>query len=180
MRVITAIYLHCRPELRDEWLAGMHDASVEGEVDEAVPLEWALRGLTFWWQKRRYPDVTRKGKKGVRNKDGEAEEEDLHDIDDEERDFFQRELDALGWGLAGLRMADGAEDVVFGEEAGGANGVYAGSGGMNGEASGSGGGTAGVASNNAHSGDTRTPSIPIPQPQWIVADAAALDNWQNS
>jgi hypothetical protein len=172
MRVITAIYLHCRPELRDEWLAGMHDANVEGEVDEAVPLEWALRGLTFWWQKRRYPDVTRKGKKGTEAKLAE-EDDDLHDIDDDERDFFQRELDALGWGLAGLRIGDG-EDVMFGEEAGvnGAHGV------MNGVTNNV--VDTGVPQAGTGAGDTRTPQTPIPQPQWVVADAAALDNWQNS
>ena len=178
MRVITAIYLHCRPELRDEWLAGMHDANVEGEVDEAVPLEWALRGLTFWWQKRRYPDVTRKGKKGIEKKAESEEDDDLHDIDDYERDFFQRELDALGWGLARLRMSDGTEDLVFGEEAESVNGAYYGSVVTNGEASGT--SIAGVASNNASLEETRTPQTPIPQPQWVVADAVALDNWQNS
>ena len=169
MRVITAIYLHCRPDLRDEWLAGMHDANVEGEVDEAVPLEWALRGLTFWWQKRKYPDVTRKGKKGMEprtDKEGEDEGLQLHDIEGDERDFFQKELDAIGWGLAGLRMADGSDDVIFGEEAPGVNGVYQFS---NGEAS-----------NNGAPGATGTPQTPIPQPQWVVADATALDNWQNS
>ena len=103
MRVITAIYLHCRPELRDEWLAGMHDTNVEGEVDEAVPLEWALRGLTFWWQRRCYGDVLLAGGVG-----GGAE-----GVADEERDFFQRELDAMGWGLA----AQQGEEVAFGEEA---------------------------------------------------------------
>lgn len=175
MRVITAIYLHCRPELRDEWLAGMHDANVEGEVDEAVPLEWALRGLTFWWQKRRYPDVTRKGKKGMEPKtkeeEDDLEEARLHDIDDEERDFFQRELDALGWGLAALRSAEGGEDVVFGEEAstGAANGVYP-------VANGDSGGNM----DPGPSAPTGTPQTPVPQPQWVVADAAALDNWQNS
>ena len=113
MRVITAIYLHCRPELRDEWLAGMHDSNVEGEVDEAVPLEWAMRGLTYWWQKRMYADVMKLG--------GEAGEEDGgQEIVEEERDFFQRELDNMGWGLAGLVVG---EDVAFGEEAPGANGV---------------------------------------------------------
>ena len=177
MRVITAIYLHCRPELRDEWLAGMHDATVEGEVDEAVPLEWALRGLTFWWQKRKYPDVTRKGKKGMEPRtklELDDEEVQLHDIEDDERDFFQRELDAIGWGLAGLRMADGSDDVQFGEEAPGVNGVYQFS---NGEASGP--ANSGVAGGSITGGPS-TPQTPIPQPQWVVADAAALDNWQNS
>ncbi|KIW92730.1 uncharacterized protein Z519_06578 [Cladophialophora bantiana CBS 173.52] len=181
MRVITAIYLHCRPELRDEWLAGMHDANVEGEVDEAVPLEWALRGLTFWWQKRRYPDVTRKGRKGSDTKaedDVDENEVRLDDIDDDERDFFQRELDAIGWGLAGLRMADGSEDVVFGEEAGGVNGAYPMANGDTNNVN------SGVSASGGAAGGTGLsmgpPQTPIPQPQWVVADAAALDNWQNS
>jgi Domain of unknown function (DUF3402)/N1221-like protein len=112
MRVITAIYLECRPDLRDEWLAGMHDSAVEGEVDEAVPLEWALRGLTYWWQKRTYPDVMK-----LRHKD--SEEEGGQEIEDDERDFFQRELDQMGWGVASLGVGD---DVAFGEEAPGVNG----------------------------------------------------------
>ncbi len=121
MKVITAIYLHCRPELRDEWLAGMHDQSVEGEVDEALPLEWALRGLTFWWVKRNYPDVV---------KDGAAEGEG--GIEEGERDFFQRELDQMGWGMAALGVGNGngaagaggenGEAVGFGEEAAAPNG----------------------------------------------------------
>ena len=53
MRVITAVYLHCRPELRDEWLAG---SDVDAEVEEALPLEQALRSLTHWFNVRRYPD----------------------------------------------------------------------------------------------------------------------------
>jgi len=33
MKVITAIYLHCRPDLRDEWLAGVDvDADVEDSL----------------------------------------------------------------------------------------------------------------------------------------------------
>lgn len=113
MRVITAIYLECRPDLRDEWLAGMHDSAIEGEVDEALPLEWALRGLTYWWQKRTYPDVMK-----LRRKEGQ-EEEGGQEIEDDERDFFQRELDQMGWGVAGLGVG---EDVAFGEEAPGVNG----------------------------------------------------------
>jgi hypothetical protein len=113
MRVITAIYLHCQPELRDEWLAGMHDSNVEGEVDDAVPLEWALRGLTYWWQKRVYGDVMK-----IRGKEGG--EEGGQEIEDDERDFFQRELDNMGWGYANLGVG---EDVAFGEEAPGANGT---------------------------------------------------------
>lgn len=123
MKVITAIYLHCRPELRDEWLAGMHDQSVEGEVDEALPLEWALRGLTFWWMKRCYGDV-------VRDAAGGGAE---GGVEDGERDFFQRELDQMGWGLAAMGFgAGGGENgdaVAFGEEAPSANGNVTGNGG---------------------------------------------------
>ncbi|KAK5043591.1 hypothetical protein LTR84_011398 [Exophiala bonariae] len=150
MRVITAIYLHCRPELRDDWLAGMHDANVEGEVDEAVPLEWALRGLTFWWQKRMYPGVMKQGAKqrmardrnqkgrlgsqvaadledesdaahnsisSFSNVDSDEEDEGGQNIDADERDFFQRELDAIGWGLAGVQVSNETDGISFGEEA---------------------------------------------------------------
>jgi len=143
MRVITAIYLHCRPELRDDWLAGLHDAApgagmggpgggadAGAEYEEAVPLEWGLRGLTFWWMKRRYGDVMRtkaeRNRKNISN--GTEETESLEDegagqeIDDEERDFFKRELDAVGWGLAEMGLRSDGEEVGFGEEAPGAKG----------------------------------------------------------
>lgn len=144
MRVITAIYLHCRPELRDEWLAGLHDAAPgagmgapgqegAGDYEEAVPLEWGLRGLTFWWMKRKYPDVMKA--KAERNKKlgpditstadlksnddrgrdrDQAGKDDVdgagQEIEDSERDFFKRELDAIGWGLNGLNVSNGDAD----------------------------------------------------------------------
>ncbi|KAI4862203.1 N1221-domain-containing protein [Hypoxylon rubiginosum] len=80
MRVITAIYLHCRPELRDEWLAG---SDVDAEVEEALPLEQALRSLTHWFNVRRYPDQMAA---------------DIRDVLRNEQDFFKRELDKLDWG----------------------------------------------------------------------------------
>ncbi|EPS28589.1 hypothetical protein PDE_03535 [Penicillium oxalicum 114-2] len=83
MRVITAIYLYCRPELRDDWLAG---SDVDAEVEEALPLEQALRGLTHWWHLRQYKDVM-------------GGHTDAH-LMEEERDFFTRELESMGWGLA--------------------------------------------------------------------------------
>ncbi|KAI1347922.1 hypothetical protein F5Y01DRAFT_293693 [Xylaria sp. FL0043] len=77
MRVITAVYLHCRPELRDEWLAG---SDVDAEVEEAVPLEQALRSLTHWFNVREYPDKTAPEiKAALRN----------------QQDFFRRELEKL-------------------------------------------------------------------------------------
>jgi hypothetical protein len=163
MRVITAVYLHCRPELRDEWLStsgtggpgmglGMHDATgAEGEVEESLSVEWGWRGLTYWWLKRGYPEEmrVRDERAGLIKKGGgdtksmaRGDDDDLgietdpelklaslQEIDDDERDFFQRELDLLGWGIAGLLSAGaGDEDVAFGEEASGANGLANGEG----------------------------------------------------
>ncbi|KAL4735996.1 hypothetical protein BDV11DRAFT_173349 [Aspergillus similis] len=93
MRVITAIYLYCRPELRDDWLAG---SDIDAEVEEALPLEQALRGLTHWWHLRRYKHVMG-GEEGAT-------------IMDEERDFFVRELEAMGWGYAGEELLNGVAD----------------------------------------------------------------------
>ncbi|KAI0122820.1 required for hyphal anastomosis [Xylariales sp. AK1849] len=77
MRVITAVYLHCRPELRDEWLAG---SDVDAEVEEALPLEQALRSLTHWFNVRRHPDQMAP---------------EVRIALQEEQDFFKRELEKL-------------------------------------------------------------------------------------
>ncbi|KZF21395.1 N1221-domain-containing protein [Xylona heveae TC161] len=79
MRVITAVYLHCRPDLRDDWLAG---SDIDAEVEEALPLEQALRGLTHWHNLDRYPEQM-----------GAQE-----GILEEERDFFVKELEKMDWG----------------------------------------------------------------------------------
>ncbi|KAI9800391.1 MAG: hypothetical protein M1825_004161 [Sarcosagium campestre] len=79
MRVITAVYLHCRPELRDDWLAG---SDVDAEVEEALPLEQALRALTHWYNLKGYPEMMGTGT-GVL---------------EEEEDFFARELDKMDFG----------------------------------------------------------------------------------
>jgi hypothetical protein len=104
MRVITAIYLYCRPELRDDWLAG---SDVDAEVEEALPLEQALRGLTHWWHLREYKDV-------MNIEEGAS-------LIEEERDFFARELDAMGWGLVSEEMLNdvGGDDREFGGGPGG-------------------------------------------------------------
>lgn len=87
MRVITAVYLHCRPELRDDWLAG---SDVDAEVDESVPLEQALRALTHWFNLKRYPE-------GMGARVGVLEEE---------QDFFRRELEKMDWGDEGYNDPD--------------------------------------------------------------------------
>jgi hypothetical protein len=102
MRVITAVYLYCRPELRDEWLAG---SDVDAEVEEALPLEQALRSLTHWFNVRRYPD----------NMPAE-----VIDALQNEQDFFKRELERfeIAW------PDNAAAESVNGdwEQVGGANG----------------------------------------------------------
>ncbi|PHH49595.1 Factor arrest protein 11 [Ceratocystis fimbriata CBS 114723] len=80
MRVITAIYLHCRPEFRDEWLSG---SDVDGDIESALPLEQALRSLTHWSNVRRYPEKVAAAN-GVRT------------ALKAERDFFAREVEKLG------------------------------------------------------------------------------------
>ncbi|KAK2628740.1 hypothetical protein QTJ16_001843 [Diplocarpon rosae] len=85
MRVITAVYLHCRPELRDDWLAG---SDVDAEVEEALPLEQALRALTHWHNIKRYL-----AQMGADTK-----------LLEEEHDFFVRELERMEF------VEDGYED----------------------------------------------------------------------
>lgn len=76
MRVITSIYLYCRPELRDDWLAG---GDIDEEVEESVPQENALRALTTFYNSRRWPKEM-----GVTQRVKEMED-----------DFFIRELEKL-------------------------------------------------------------------------------------
>lgn len=99
MRVITAVYLHCRPELRDEWLCG---GDIDGVVEEALPLEQAGRSLVHWWHLQRYKDVL----------DGKASSENgavvckAQEEGYEESNFFERELERMGWGLTGVSTGD--------------------------------------------------------------------------
>ncbi|KAI9822226.1 MAG: Factor arrest protein 11 [Thelocarpon impressellum] len=89
MRVITAVYLYCRPELREDWLAG---SDVDAEVEEALPLEQALRALTHWHNLKRYPEQMGAGT-GVL---------------EEEQDFFIRELEKMDFGDDGASAGDEA------------------------------------------------------------------------
>ncbi|KAK9458331.1 hypothetical protein V1511DRAFT_492357 [Dipodascopsis uninucleata] len=52
MRVITAIYLYCRQELRDSWLAGV---DIDADIEDSYPREVALRALIQFYNTRRYP-----------------------------------------------------------------------------------------------------------------------------
>ncbi|KAH0536053.1 hypothetical protein GP486_008912 [Trichoglossum hirsutum] len=94
MRVITAIYLYCRPELRDDWLAG---SDVDADVEEALPLEQALRALTHWHNLKRYPEQM-----GA----------DMTVLEDEQ-DFFVRELEKMDFGDDGGDGGSGGEEVSW-------------------------------------------------------------------
>ncbi|KAG0640215.1 hypothetical protein HOY80DRAFT_1009130 [Tuber brumale] len=86
MRVITSIYLFCRPELKDDWLSG---GDVDSEVEESLPQEQALRSLTHFYNVRRYP----------KSMGADMEMMEM------ERDFFRREIDKMEvgeWDAAGL------------------------------------------------------------------------------
>jgi len=87
MRVITAVYLHCRPELRDDWLC---NTDVDADVEQSVPLEQSLRSLTHWYNLRRYP-------KQMGAQPGMLKEE---------QDFFTRELEKMDWGEPVVGEAD--------------------------------------------------------------------------
>ncbi|KAF2097517.1 N1221-domain-containing protein [Rhizodiscina lignyota] len=93
MRVITAVWLSIRPELRDEWLAG---GDVDALVEESVPREQAVRGLVHWWHLRQYWDARSK--------------EERRKWLEEENDFFRRELERMEWnwgtGEEGIDEAD--------------------------------------------------------------------------
>ena len=101
MRVITAIYLHCRPELRDEWLCG---GDVDGVVEEAVPLEQAGRSLVHWWHLKEFRDVM----EGRAN--GGKDEQQGEKADDD--NFFGRELEKMGWSVGGLGATEEEEGLV--------------------------------------------------------------------
>lgn len=93
MRVITAVYLHCRPELRDEWLAG---SDVDAEVDASLPLEQALRSLTHWSNVRKYPDKIAP---------------DIRVALRDEHDFFTRELEKMDMNWAELGFDDSMSEM---------------------------------------------------------------------
>ncbi|AEO62658.1 uncharacterized protein THITE_2107090 [Thermothielavioides terrestris NRRL 8126] len=106
MRVITAVYLHCRPELRDGWLAGV---DLDAEVEESLPQEQALRSLTHWFNLRRYPEhvVASAAGEGAAGGGGGASMALVREAMREEHDFFAKELEKanLSWLLAEQQMA---------------------------------------------------------------------------
>ena len=111
MKIITAVWLSVPAELRDDWLSGGGGGmgggwvgDVDGTVEDALPLEQALRGLTHWWNVREYGDVMGVGKEAL--EDGS--------------EFFGRELERMeGRGMDGdleeESMEDGGGEGIGGE-----------------------------------------------------------------
>ena len=124
MKVITGIYLHCRPELRDDWLAG---ADVDAEVEDALPQEHAIRALTNFYNIQRYPM-------------GMGADADMLN---EEKDFFVRELERMHvLGIGGI-AGQGVGEFIG--EGSGQGGISGGAGQGAGAGSGSGSRNGGVA-----------------------------------
>lgn len=101
MRIITLIYLYCKPELRDDWLAGL---ALEEDMSEALPLEQALRSLTYWHNLKRYPEAMGQDREKARG------------LLEEEQDFFTRELDAMEAGMEKAAAAAAAATEEAKEE----------------------------------------------------------------
>lgn len=53
MKIITSIYLYCRPLLRDDWLSS---TEADGDLEDASPAEFAMRALTQFHHVQRYPE----------------------------------------------------------------------------------------------------------------------------
>ncbi|KAF3920324.1 hypothetical protein ABW20_dc0100313 [Dactylellina cionopaga] len=97
MRVITSIYLYCRPELRDDWLAAQ---DIDSDVEEAMPQEQALRGLIHFYNLHHFPQsMTLMGF-------------DPNLLADE-RNFFTRELEKIDWGPAIMEPDAEGEEMVW-------------------------------------------------------------------
>ena len=75
MRVITQIYMSCKPQLRDDWIAG-----ADGDYDpiDAKIQEDNIRGLVQGYHERRYRQTL----------------EDAGLLDD--LDFFELEVERMG------------------------------------------------------------------------------------
>jgi hypothetical protein len=82
MDLVSAIYLHCKTKLRDDWLVGT-DAGAE--VNDAYPQEVALRSLVQFYNDRMYTDK-------VLDMTGEFS----HSMENSnENDIFAQEIEAL-------------------------------------------------------------------------------------
>ncbi|CAN6627652.1 hypothetical protein TRVA0_011S01772 [Trichomonascus vanleenenianus] len=75
MELVSAIYLHCKARLREDWLSG---TDINAEVDDAYPQEVAIRSLVRFYNETRYEE---------------------HRSPPDKPGFFAQELDALSTSL---------------------------------------------------------------------------------
>lgn len=87
MDLVSAIYLHCKAKLRDDWLAGI---DVSAEVDDAYAQEAATRALTAFYNNHNYSPND--------NKSPNVEGSSNTPSTDPNSDFFVQELSALSLG----------------------------------------------------------------------------------
>lgn len=79
MKVITQIYMSCRPELREDWIAG---TEADTDLQEAKQQEEAVRALVRFYNDRNYP-----------SQNVEVSHISVADQDDSEtEDFFENEV----------------------------------------------------------------------------------------
>jgi hypothetical protein len=102
MRVITGVYLHCRPELRDDWLLC---ADVDHDLEQSVALEQSLRVLTHYYNLRGYA-----AQMGLARAGQGGESDPLA-----EQDFFVRELERMDWS----ELEAGGDDASSSADLGG-------------------------------------------------------------
>lgn len=79
MKVITQIYMSCRPELREDWIAG---TDADTDLEEAKHQEAAIRALVQFYNVRNYP--AQSAELGFGRKDEGS--------DSDEDDFFENEI----------------------------------------------------------------------------------------
>ena len=99
MNLVSAIYLHCKTKLRDDWLVG---GDVNQEIDDAHPQEIAIRALIQFYNDRlrrakiRKPseeEVDERGVGGNTNGDKSKDKsQSLTNSDETDFDFFKLEL----------------------------------------------------------------------------------------
>ena len=98
---------------------------MDGVVEEAVPLEQAGRALVHWWHLRGYRDVM-EGGGGGGGGDGKDAKGGAAGERRDEGNFFERELERMGWGSngggAGAGVSSGGGDEEDGPEGGGGGG----------------------------------------------------------
>ena len=91
MRIITLIYLHCRPTLRDDWLVG---SDVDADVEASLPEEQTLRTLIRFYNASRFPPRARHDAAaypGARAADGAAPSDAPPLLSDAASTVFERD-----------------------------------------------------------------------------------------